>query len=157
MRAPRHGIWYVAGACATALVLLALFLFVFRPAAVGPPAPVTLWSIHWSIQQLAPENGTPEFAERWINQSGPYYGFPFQVRAGGTFNDSLVLVNDWLTSESICSATAAPPLQIVTSFPTLPMVAKASEDNLLTLTIEVTAAAGSFVNATGVVSGTAGC
>jgi hypothetical protein len=147
---PAHGIWFVAGGCVTALVILTVVLF-FLPSVAPPPA-VTIESIHWQVEQNAPVNGTPEFSELWINQSGPQSGFPYNVRAGGTFNDSLVLVNDEPYSVYICNATLEPPLLVVAHFPSFPMTARAMEDNLLTLTIAVQAGAGSVVTVNGIVN-----
>ncbi|MCI4373169.1 MAG: hypothetical protein L3K02_05955 [Thermoplasmata archaeon] len=146
----RHGIWFVAGGCATALAILVVILF-FIPSA-APPPPVTIESIDWQIAQTPPVNGTPEFAELWINQSGPVWGFPFQIRAGGSFNDSLVIVNDEPRNVYICGASIAPPLYIVSTNPTFPMVATLEEDNLLILTLSVHATAGASVNEAGVIN-----
>jgi hypothetical protein len=43
-------------------------------------------------------------------------------------------------------------LYIVSTFPALPMVAKQTEDNLLTLTLSVDTGAGAVVNETGEIS-----
>jgi hypothetical protein len=146
---PRHGLWYVAGGCVVSLSIVVVVLFLL-PASV-PPQPVTIESIDWQIEQTPPSNGTPEFSELWINQSGPTWGYPLDVRAGGTFNDSLVIVNDELYDVFLCSASISPPLRIVTSFPPLPMVAIRAEDNLLTLTIAVDADPGTAVNESGAI------
>jgi hypothetical protein len=140
----------LAGGCVTSLVVLVIVLFLLP--AVAPPPPVTVESIHWRIEQTPASNGTTEFAELWINQSGPLWGFPFQVRAGGTFNDSLVILNDEIYAVPICTASITPPLYIVSTFPALPMVAKQTEDNLLTLTLSVDTGAGAVVNETGEIS-----
>jgi hypothetical protein len=156
LRMPKHGLWFVAGGCIISLVILVIALFAIPAAA--PPAPVTIHSIDWQIEQNPPVNGTSEFAELWINQSGPIWGYPIDVRAGGTFNDSLVIVNDEYSAVPIYCASISPPLRIVSTFPTLPMVAKEMEDNLLTLTIVVQAGTGAQVSATGVVDTlSAGC
>jgi len=150
LRMPRYGLWYVAGGCTTSLVILVIVLFLI-PAASPPPPSVTVESIHWQIEQNPPVNGTTEFAELWVNQSGPLWGYPFHVRAGGTFNDSLVIINYELYPVYICSASISPPLYIVSTFPSLPMVAKQVEDNLLTLTLSVDTTAGAVVNESGVI------
>jgi hypothetical protein len=144
---PRNGIWFVAGGCAAALAILAALLFLI-PAAVPPP-PVQITSIEWQIQQVPPAGGGQEFAELWINQSGPFWGFPFNVSAGHNFNDSLVLINEQDTDATICGASISPPLYIVSTFPAFPMVAGHSEDSLLVLTLAVHANSGSKVSATG--------
>jgi hypothetical protein len=154
LRMPRHGLWYVAGGCATSLVILTVLLF-FLPGAAPPPT-ITIDSIDWLIEQKPPVNGTSEFAELWINQSGPIWGYPIEIRSGGTFNDSLVIVNDGYVALPICSATVSPPLRIVSTFPPLPMVAREMEDNLLTLTISVGTDVGVPVSANGVIN-TLGC
>jgi|HubBroStandDraft_1064217.scaffolds.fasta_scaffold582524_2 hypothetical protein len=157
MKLPSGSIWYVAGGCAGALAILVVLLFVIPAAA--PPPPVQVYSIDWQLQQQAPQGGVTEFSEQWINQSGPYWGFPFDLPAGGTFNDSLVIINEWNQPVPICSASISPPLYIVSTFPSLltgPMIAPASEDSLLTLTLGVHAGAGAVVSATGTVSGV-GC
>lgn len=143
----RHTFWYVAGGCGATLTLLVIVLFVLP--LVAPPSPVTIESIHWKIEQTPPVNGSTEFAEQWINQSGPTWGFPFQIRAGGSFNDSLVIVNTEPYDVYLCSASIAPPLYIVNTSPALPMVAVPEEDNLLVLTLSVGAGAGSVVNVSG--------
>jgi len=151
MRMPRHGVWYVAGGCVAALAIVVAVLF-FIPSATPPPPPVTVESIDWQIEQTPVVNGTPEFAELWINQSGPIWGFPYHIRAGGSFNDSLVIVNDEPYAVPICSATISPPLLIVSTYPTLPMRATLEEDNLLILTLSVEANAGAVVNETGTIN-----
>ncbi|MGD0257818.1 MAG: hypothetical protein ABSB90_08085 [Thermoplasmata archaeon] len=145
----RYGFWYVAGGCAAALVILVVLLFLIPTAA--PPPPVTITAIHWEIEQQPPANGTTEFNALWINQSGPLWGFPFQIRAGGTFNDSLVIVNREPFAVPICSAMVAPPLRLVSTTPALPMRAVLEEDNLLTLTLSVQAGAGAVLNESGII------
>jgi hypothetical protein len=147
MRMPRHGIWFVAGGCVAALAILAAVLFLIPAAA--PPPPVQITSIDWQIQQVSPPGGGHEFAELWINQSGPYWGFPFHLPAGQSFNDSLVLINEATTDVTICGASISPPLYIVSTYPAFPMVAGHSEDSLLVLTLAVHADPGATVNATG--------
>ena len=151
MRWPRTGIWFVAGGCIAALAILTALLFLIP--SVTPPPPVQITSIDWQLEQAPAQNGGNEFAELWINQTGPFWGFPFELPVGGTFNDSLVIVNAESYSVPICSASISPPLFIVSTFPPLPMRADASEDNLLTLTIGVHANAGATVDATGTISG----
>jgi hypothetical protein len=151
MRWPRHYVWYVSGACVAAFVVFAAVVYV-APRASAPP-PVTIESIDWQLQQNAPENGLPEFDVAWINQSGSVWGFPFQVRAGGTFNDSLVILVGVPSDVPICTATVSSPLVVVATSPALPMRAAAEEDNLLVLTLSVEAGAGVHLNATGTITG----
>jgi len=149
LRIPPHGIWYVAGGCVAALAVLVVVLYVVP--SVAPPPPVTILSIDWNLEQNPPVNGTPEFGTLWINQSGPFWGFPFHLRSGGSFNDSLVIINTEPYPVPICSATISPPLRIVSTYPALPMRAVLQEDNLLILTISADAGAGTVVNATGTI------
>jgi hypothetical protein len=151
VRLPRSSIWFVASGCVAALAILTAILFLIP--SVSPPPPVRITSIDWQLEQTPPQDGVNEFAELWINQSGPFWGFPFDLPVGGTFNDSLVIVNDESYNVPICTASISPPLYIVSTFPPLPMRADLSEDNLLTLTIGVHANAGATVNATGTISG----
>lgn len=150
MKMPHEPFWYVAGGCATALTIVVVVLF-FLPGAAPPPQ-VTIEAIHWQIEQSPPVNGSTEFSEQWINQSGAIWGFPFDLRPGGTFNDSLVLVNDEAYNVYICGASVTPPLYIVATNPGFPMVAIHQEDNLLILTLSVDAGAGAVLNASGVIN-----
>jgi hypothetical protein len=155
MRVPPHSIWFVAGGCVASLAILATLLFLV-PATVPPP-PVKIVSIDWQLEQQPAEGGVPEFSELWINQSGPFWGFPFDLPAQGTFNDTVVIVNDEDNAVAICSVSIEPPLYIVSTYPPIspghPMVAVASEDSLLTLTLGVHADSGAVVNGTGTISG----
>jgi len=158
MRLSPHSVWFVAGGCVAALAILAALLFLI-PAATPPP-PVEVTSIDWQLEQNPPQNGIDEFSVSWINQSGPFWGFPFDLPAGGTFNDTLVIVDDEKVNVPICSASISPPLFIVSTHPAFnassPMRVDASEDNVLTLTLGVRATAGALVSATGIISAT-GC
>ncbi len=149
MRAPREPFWYVAGACAVALVVLIVVLFLVPAPAPAPT--VTVESIHWQVKQQAPTNGTPEYAEQWINQSGSIWGFPLTVAPGGTFNDSLVLISQVPFDSYLCGVTVAPPLVLLGNFPSFPMVLRHEEDNTFTLTLGVDASGGTTIAGMGVV------
>jgi hypothetical protein len=149
-RWPRHTLPWVAGVCALALTVLAVALYLIP--SVAPPAPVTIESIDWQIQQSTFDNGTPEFTPLWINQSGPVWGFPFHVASGASFNDSLIFADNEPVATRICTVSVTPPLFIVSMSPALPMTAEPAEDSQLTLEISVHASAGALVNGLGVLN-----
>jgi hypothetical protein len=129
---------------------LAVVLFLI-PSTVPPP-PVTIVSIDWEIQQTTYGNGTSEFTPLWINQSGPIWGFPFRLPAGGSFDDSLVFTDDESMAEPICTVSVAPPLFVVSTSPALPMRAEPQEDSQLTIELSVRTNAGAMVIGTGVLN-----
>jgi hypothetical protein len=148
----RDGFWVVAGACATALILLTVLLYAVPRAAPVERPTVTVNSIDWTVVSGNASVPPPWFAEESINQSGPLSGFPFQVPVDGSFNDSLVLVNVLDSDVPVCSVTLTAPLFIVGTNPVVPFAAEEGEDNLLVLTLLVQAGAGANVSATGVIT-----
>jgi hypothetical protein len=147
----RDGFRITAACCVAFLLILGIVLFAVPAAHPSTPAPVTIDSISWTVEMGNFSDGTPWFIEKYINQSGALYGFPFQVAAGHTFNDSLVLVNAGTMEVPLCSVSTSPPLYVVATNPVLPAPMEQGEDNLLVLTIYVTADSGATVSATGIV------
>jgi hypothetical protein len=150
----RHGIWVTAGACVAGLVVVAVAHYaVLGPSSLSS-APVTIASLSWYLQQGRSADGSPWFAESWINQSGPYSGFPYQVPSGGSFRDALTIVSMTNQSHPLCTAVENPPLYTVATTPPLPTAVDPGEDTTLFVTISVHAAAGATVTGIGVIDST---
>jgi hypothetical protein len=135
-----------------ALAILAVILFLVP--AVAPPPDVTIQQFDWTIVQgtWVLDNHTKSwFVEQYINQSGELWGYPFEVPAHGTFNVSLVLVVYAPFDVPLCNVTVNPPLQVVSTYPTLPARMDGGEDNLLQIALSVDASSGATVSGLGVV------
>jgi hypothetical protein len=146
----------LAGICVGAIVVLVIVLYLL-PAMVSPTM-VTIERFDWTIVQgnWTLDNQTePWFVEHYINQSAAD-GYPFQVRPGGTFNVSLVLVEYDPISVPICTISVNSPLEVLSTFPVLPAAMEGGEDNLVQISILVDAPAGTTVDGVGVIDAT-GC
>jgi hypothetical protein len=147
---------FLAGACVGAIVVLVVVLYLLP--SLAAPTTVTIERFNWTIVQgtWTFNNQTePWFVEQYINQSAAD-GYPFQVSPHGTFNVSLVLVEYDPKSVPICTISVAPPLEVLSTFPTLPAAMQGGEDNLIQINILVTASAGTVVDGAGIVNAT-GC
>ncbi len=144
---------------AAVVAILALSGFgIYLAVRPGPPPPVVIEGISWHFLQGNDSDGSswhesptyPWFGPGF-NFSGPIYQFPFNVASGGTWNETLILVNTDINDRTVYSVTLAPSAALVGSYPPLPAVFEAGEDTNWVLTLHVTAAPGTSLWLTGTI------
>lgn len=140
---------FVATGIASAVALLVFAIVLYYPSSAGAK-PVTVASIDWTL--LGDSNGSFPFTERFINESGPTFGFPIQVAAHSSINLTLIVFVQVQSDVPLCSATTSPPLTVTAVTPTPPGDLQGGDDNAIFLTIYVGAAAGTTVIANGTLS-----
>jgi hypothetical protein len=145
------------GAVVAILVLSGIGVYLaVRP---GPPPPVVIQGITWHFLQGNDSQGSswnegpnyPWFGPGF-NDSGPVYQFPLSVGSGGTWNQTLILVDTDLNDQTVYSVTFFPQSRLVGSYPPLPARFEAGEDIDWILTIQVTASPGSVIWLTGTIN-----
>ncbi len=127
----------VAAAAGVVCVLLVLIALGYLVLPASAPSPVTVASVHWTIDQGRTLAGAGWLGPSEFNYTGAN-GFPYSVRPGGSFVVTWLFSNFDNRSHSIVNISAANGFAVRSTSPTLPApVAAAEDDAYLMVTVVV--------------------
>jgi hypothetical protein len=131
VRIRKRTLWSI-GVAVAAAVLVVLLVFIALGILVLPtstPAPVSVNATQVTVLQGTNSGGAPWLGPSPFTISGAVNGYPIKVAPGATFWISVEWNNNYSSSTTIYSITAASPFVYAQSSPALPATLAAGQDD----------------------------